>query len=133
VIARILKWWRSYGDWKREHIASWAPYVLLVDGSSRLRREAEDAVSSAAVAAGFTIEDRVVEPLNRSTTYEEYVRFRLGPTDVDVWLYADGAQVSTPTADCIIEEWDFRTPAGFLQTLVSEALEAAHASQAVPN
>jgi hypothetical protein len=86
--------------------------------------EAEAFVIHAAVSAGYSIADRVVG----GAEDEGYVRFRLAPTNVQIWLYSDAAEISTPTGGRVLEEWDFRTPREFLARLVSDAVARARSA-----
>ena len=124
MIRRVVNWFRSNAEWKRDHLASWPAYTRRVDGATRLMSEAEGLLIDAAVSAGYSIADRLVG----GAEDEGYVRFRLAPTNVEIWLYSDAAEISTPSGGRVLEEWDFRTPSEFLDQLISEAIVRAESA-----
>ena len=53
--------------------------------------------------------------------------FKLVPSDVEIWLHRDGAQIDS-TAKCeVFEEWNFRTPREFIVAVSGTAVEMARA------
>jgi hypothetical protein len=126
MIGRVIAWWRSSRAWSADHHVTWPPYTALFDGKSRLMSEAEAVILRAVTAEGFEAVERVEEALERSNhRHEIYVRFRLSPSNVEVWLYPDGAELDAPLRVHIFEEWDFRTPTDFIQALATAAIAMA--------
>jgi hypothetical protein len=126
MIGKLVTWWRSSRAWYAEHRQTWPPYTTLVDGRSLLMAEAEGAISSASGAHGLTVAERREEEFDRSRGAREVcVRFKLPPSDVEVWLYSDGAELDTPLTSDVFEEWAFRTPQDFLDELTAAVIKKA--------
>ena len=132
MISRFIAWWKSSRAWSADHRATWPTYTALVDGKSRLMSEAEEAIRNVAASEGFSVGERVEEAFDGSNGKgEKCVRFKLEPTNVEVWLYSDGAQLDAPLRCQIFEEWDFRTPQDFVEELSASAIAMAKSQPAV--
>lgn len=122
----LIAWWKASRAWSADHRATWPEYTTLIDGRSRLLTDTELAVRNAAMSAGFAVADRAEEWMESIEGGQEiYVRFKLIPSGVEVWLQRDGAQIDSPAKCEIFEEWNFRTPQEFISDVSATAVEMA--------
>lgn len=78
------------------------------------------------MSEGFGVTDRTEEWMESiGGGHEIYVRFKLNPSGVEVWLHRDGAQIDSPMKCEIFEEWNFRTPQEFIADVSATAVEMA--------
>jgi hypothetical protein len=67
---------------------------------------------------GVAVVDRTVEG-----TQERYIKVQLAGTNWTLWIYVNGAQVSSKTSNLVrMEEWDAKTPQEFIATFVSRVV-----------
>lgn len=119
MLSRLIKWNRERLAWHREHVEAWAGQAQLTEsGLSRFQVACEAALTGALRAVD-------VELVNRSIqgSVEPMITARLGETAWAVWIYVDGAEVSSPPRALVrMEEWDARTPGEFIETFVARVV-----------
>ncbi len=119
MLKRQMRWNAERRDWNREHIRTWAGAGTPSDsGLSPFQLECEPAVVNALGNAGIALVNRTVEGIN-----ESYVKAQLADTDLTLWIYLNGAEVSSKSSTLVrMEEWDAKTPQEFIATFVSRTI-----------
>jgi hypothetical protein len=121
VVGRIARWWRESREFHREHESAWSGHRLPLNGGlSLFQQECESRLVDALGKQGFTLVDREL----RGVT-ERYVQARIDGTDLTVWIYLDGAEVSSPSgAVARLERWDAKTPGDLINELIRQTVLA---------
>ena len=110
MLSRVLGWFKEQKAWKADHIRTWAGMTELdSNGISKFQKNAISALEQQGVHLDFK---RVGES-------EAYFLASIPSTEIDVYIYGDGAQVSGNENLLRAEEWDYRTPNDLIQELVS--------------
>jgi len=92
---------------------------------SHFQVRCESAVVAALATAGFDVSNREVAGSN-----EHYVRAGIAGTPWRVWIYPDGAEVSSDQVTLVrLEQWDARTPEDFIVTFVERVLAGVRGSR----
>jgi hypothetical protein len=101
MLRRFLKWNAERRAWNRDHEVAWAGARELTEsGLSRFQILCEPLVLAELKAAGIVVVDREVVGER-----ERYIKARLAGTPWALWIYIDGAEISSAggTTNRIIE------------------------------
>ena len=106
MIKRLWSWITNERKWHREHHAAWElARIPGPDGFSPFQKECERRLNEALAEVGSAVVDRTI-----AGETDRYVTGKLRNTQVEIWIYLDGAQLSGPDLDFRLEDWDARTP-----------------------
>ena len=136
VAALILgSWLVWFSPWARkqrgEHEAAWAGFTDPdPSGLSQLQRECERRLAEVLASRGLSLRNRRIEedPLEPyqapSTTREARNRGCMIVADMpelgaEVWISGDQTDISSPSDELRLEEWDTKTPDEHYETVVS--------------
>ncbi len=119
MLRRLIQWNAARREWSREHKRTWAGAAEATEsGLSPFQVMCESAVLSGLQNVGLAVIGRTVEG-----TRERYIKAQIAGTDWTLWIYRDGAEVSSKTSDLVrMEEWDAKTPEEFIATFVRRVL-----------
>ena len=119
MLKRLLKWNAERREWNRAHERAWAGQSDPTEsGLSPFQIMCESALVNALSSVGTVLVDRTVEGIR-----ESYVRARLGATDWVLWIYRNGAEVSSKGSTLVrMEEWDAKTPQEFIAAFVGRTV-----------
>lgn len=116
---RLLLWNAERREWNREHQLAWAGMGDPTEsGLSPFQLMCESAVVKALRSVGVALVNRTVEGKR-----EPCVKAQLAGTDWTLWIYVNGAEVSSKTSTLVLmEEWNAKTPQEFIATFVSKTI-----------
>jgi hypothetical protein len=119
MLRGLVKWNAARREWNREHERAWAGAADQTEsGLSPFQLMCESEVVNALHNVGVAVVDRTVEG-----TQERYIKVQLAGTNWTLWIYVNGAQVSSKTSNLVrMEEWDAKTPQEFIATFVSRVV-----------
>src|SRR6266568_1597824 len=102
MLKRLMNWNAERREWNREHERAWAGVGdPTASGLSSFQLMCEPALVRALRDVGIALVDRTVEG-----TKELYVKAQLAGTDWTLWIYVNGAEVSSKTSTLVrMEEW----------------------------
>ena len=120
MLRRLLTWNAQRRAWSREHKLTWAGMTQPTEsGLSRFQVVCEAAVIAALGDRGESLADREVLGVK-----ERHIKARVVGTPWTLWIYADGAELSSDRSTLVrLEEWDAKTPDDFVASFVSRVLE----------
>jgi hypothetical protein len=126
MLKRLVKWNYDRRAWKREHELAWSGQDEPNEaGISLFQTKCEAAVTSALLPSGVELIDRTIEG-----EQERVIRARISGTGWTIWIYLDGAQVSSETATLIrLEQWDTKSPDELIDKLVASLTSSARANR----
>jgi hypothetical protein len=126
MLKRLIKWNAERREWAREHERAWAGLADPTEsGLSPFQLMCEAAVVTALRTFDMPLLDRRVEGAG-----ECYVTAKLAGTDWTLWIYLDGAEVSSKSSTLVrMEEWDAKTPQEFIATFVSRTIAGVRKSR----
>ena len=130
MIQRIFAWIAAHRRWRRDHEAAWHDAAIAGEDLSAFQRACEHELNAALARLGHTVSERRI---SADAPGERMIHVRISGAPVEVWIYADGAEVTGPGADHRFERWDWRTPAELQAALVERVervLRAAHSHPA---
>ena len=119
MFRRLVKWNTERREWNREHERTWAAVREPTEsGLTPFQVMCETAIVSALSTLGVTLVNRKVEGRD-----ESYVTAGLSGTDWTLWIYVNGAEVSSKASALVrMEEWDAKTPEEFVTTFVNKTV-----------
>lgn len=108
---RLPEWFPGVRT-RRLHDHAWAAELTRApDGLTLFQHRAEADVLARVRSFGGTLASRTVEsPDATDDEGERWVVLRLSHPALEVWIFADQANISTDSADLRIEQWDASTP-----------------------
>jgi len=114
MISRFFAWLKANRQWKIDHLSSFKPLqVPNSDGVTGFQLRAIERLNQAGVHLEF----------QRKGTREIYLQASIPGTDVEVFIYSDGAQVVGEYNNFVGEEGDFRTADDLIDKLVASTIE----------
>jgi hypothetical protein len=120
VLGKVVRWFSDARQWHRDHEAAWqGASTPGPDSLSSFQRECEQRVTEALLRADSMLVGRNLEIGQK----ESFLTAMLGATDIRIWIYADGAQLSGPGIDLRFEEWDALTPRELAEEVAAAARE----------
>ena len=119
MLKRLVKWNAERREWNRAHERAWAGQRdPTASGLSPFQVKCEAALVSALSSVGTILVDRTVDGMPQS-----YVKARLAGTDWTLWIYRNGAEVSSKASTLVrMEEWDAKTPEEFIAAFVGRTV-----------
>jgi len=120
MFTRLLGWFREQKAWKADHIQSWKGLTELdSNGISRFQTLALGAFDSSTIQIQF----------ERMGQTEAYFHATIPGTDLEVYVFSDGAQVLNDAKFLLrAEEWDYRTPDELFNDLLLTVSAAVNAT-----
>ena len=115
MLGRFLKWNAERRAWNRDHEVAWSGARELTEsGLSRFQILFEPVLLAELKAAQIAVVDRHVVGER-----ERYIKARLDGTPWTLWIYLDGAEISSAGRTLVrMEDWDAKTPHEFIDTFV---------------
>ena len=124
MLRRFLKWNAERRAWNRDHEVAWAARVPTESGLSRFQILCEPVILAEFEAERIAVVDREVVGER-----ERYIKARLDGTPWTLWIYLDGAEISSAGGTLVrMDVWDAKTPHEFIDTFVRK-LRAAIGTQ----
>lgn len=115
----LLAWIRRERQWRRDHVAAFmAATRKHADGLTVFQHEALSAV------AQFVAPERF-RRIAMDKGNHEYLVAPLGTRGAELYIYPNDAAIFGAKPYAWFEEWDYRTPAELLQSLVKECSSRA--------
>ncbi len=109
MIRKLLQWINRRKEWHADHLKTW-------DGMSVLDPTGVSKFQSTALAS---LQGHGIQlPFKQVGSSEKYLLASIPGSEIDVYLYVNGAQVVGEHNILVAEEWDFRTPDELIQELV---------------
>jgi hypothetical protein len=117
MLRRFLKWNAERRAWNRDHEVAWATAREPTEsGLSRFQILFEPVVLAELKVAGIAMVDREVVGER-----ERYIKVRLAGTPWTLWIYLDGAEITSAGGALVrMEDWDSKTPHEFIATFVGK-------------
>jgi len=119
MLHRLSNWLQAQRAWKNDHVRTWHGLTSLDEnGVSQFQRNCLLAIESLPLSLEF----------KQMGTSEAYFVSLIPNTNIEIFLYIDGAQVVGDHNIFRAEEWDFRTPDDLIQALTTTVSGLAHAT-----
>lgn len=124
MFQRFFQWFKDQKAWKADHIRTWSGMTALDSGG----------ISKFQNAALSALENHGVQlPFQRMGEAEAYFLATIPNTEIEVFIYSDGAHVSGDQNLLRAEEWDYRTPDDLIQDLISTVCKRLPADPKPPS
>lgn len=126
MLSKVIDWFRRERSHTRAHQAAWAGQITPgLYGWSPFQRSCDLAVSALLVELGLAYAER-----REHSGKEFYIEGRIARPELEVWIYADGANLVGTALDLRLEHWDAESPASLTQQLCERIRAAAAAADA---
>jgi len=119
MIRRFFDWLSERKTWKSDHMRTWKGFTEAdSEGITKFQTKAISDIESQGVQLQF----------QRMGQSEAYFVATIQGTEIEVFIYSNGAQVMGNQNLLRAEEWDYRTPEDLIQALVSVVCKNAPAT-----
>ena len=113
----MFSWLRKRREWRKAHIEAFSPATeTQADGLTLFQHEALGAISSLVREGDF----KRVEMIDEDGAY---LHASIVGSDIQLYIYPDGAQISGRDVDSRYEEWDYLTPSELLDAFAEECAD----------
>ena len=107
MIKRFLSWVREARKWHRRHIEEWRVFLVRdAEGFTAFQRKCEAAVDNAMLARGRSL----LWETRRMSDRKPFRHCEVLDSGVELWIYANTAEVKGRDDHTVLEDWDFLTP-----------------------
>ena len=112
MIKNIINWFKDNREWKKYHLEAWSPVTDPDEnGITPFQKKCLKALTENVQKDGISCEG------NQEKFYTGII---LG-TNIRIYVYSDGAEISSDDLDFRLEKWDFKTPDELINQFIEKA------------